>query len=160
MENNELNKSIVHDPATPVRRVRRPLKVNRELKRKVAEQKMEANRRRKALDAYNKSLINGQPQEATLEVEPIDEEAAAKNIAKLNAEIATESTEKTAKSSKTYIGTKDGKAYAQERHAETLAAKLDLEYSSIKETEDGYVLLVDENQIPEGHTPVEDVKTK
>lgn len=149
MEENEFNKAIVHDPTTPVRRKRRPLKVNREQKRVIAEQKLEANRRRRALDAYNKSISNGQPQEAKLEVEPIDEEAAAENIAKLNAE-----------SSQVYIGTKDGKAYAQERHAETLAAKLDLEYSSIKETEDGYVLMVDEDQIPEGHSPVEDVKIK
>ena len=162
MENEQptLRKVIIHNPSIPVRRRRRKLKVNRDMQKKIAEEKMARARARRALDAENKRILAGQPKESTLDAEPLDEEAAAENIAKLNAEMPAEATQEPAESSKIYIGTKDGKSYAQERHAESLAAKLDLEYDSIKETEDGYVLEVSEDQIPEGHTPVENVNLK
>lgn len=161
MENEpSFRKAIIHNPYVPVRRKRKPLKVSKDMQRKIAEEKMMRARARKALDAENKRIAAGLPKESISDAEPLDEEAAAENIEKLNAEIASEAPETPSESSKVYIATKDGKSYAQERHAENLAAKLDLPYDSIKETEDGYVLEVSEDQIPEGHIPVENVNLK
>lgn len=160
MENEQptLRKVIIHNPYIPVRRRRKKLKVNKDMQRKVAEEKMLRARARKALDAENKRIAAGEPKESTSEADPVvaDVEAAAEEVA----EIATEAPKTDSESLKAYIGTKDGKAYAQERHAESLAAKLELAYDSILETKDGYVLEVSEDQIPEGHIPVENVNFK
>ena len=149
-----LNKAIVHNPNVPIRRRRKPMKVDKTQLKKVAEAKFAARIRRAAINAENKRIAGGgapekpikAPEEATTDV--------------LSVETPVEEAQEPAQELKAYIGTKDGKSYAQERHAEALAAKLDLAFDSIKETEDGYVVEVSKDEIPEGHIAIEGVTIK
>ena len=41
-----------------------------------------------------------------------------------------------------------------------MATKLDIDFSNIKETTDGYVIEVSPENVPDNHTPVENVEIK
>jgi hypothetical protein len=148
------NKAIVHNPNVPIRRRRKPLKVDKTQMKKMAEAKFAARIRRAAINAENKRIANGGAPEKTIKApEQTSDEV-------VTAQTPVEETQEPAQELKAYIGTKDGKSYAQERHAEALAAKLDLAFDSIKETEDGYVVEVSKDEIPEGHVAIEGVTIK
>lgn len=120
----------------------------------MAEAKFAARIRRAAINAENKRIANGGAPEKTIKApEQTSDEV-------VTAQTPVEETQEPAQELKAYIGTKDGKSYAQERHAEALAAKLDLAFDSIKETEDGYVVEVSKDEIPEGHVAIEGVTIK
>jgi len=154
MEERQLRKTIIHNPNVPVRRKRKPLKVSKDMQRAQSEIKMQARQRRAALDAENKRIqAGGKPKSA-------DKAPEASTAASNQDSVPVESTQKASEASTAYIGTKDGKSYAQERHAETLAKKLKLSKDAIKETDDGYVLEIPADEIPEGHEAVEGVKLK